>query len=58
MKELSDEKAKELIGGSAPTSSCAYNIGVSAAIGGLFGGAGALVGAIAAATGPSCLGLW
>jgi ribosomal protein S9 len=58
MKQLSEEKAKELIGGTTPVGQCAYNIGVSASLGGLFGGAGALVGAIAAATGPSCLALW
>ncbi|MFC0513123.1 hypothetical protein ACFFGT_02890 [Mucilaginibacter angelicae] len=55
MKDLSDAKANELRGGSA---SCGYNIVVSATVGGLFGGAGAAVGAIAAATGPSCLGWW
>lgn len=58
MKQLSDEKAKELTGGKALIGQCAYNIGISASLGGLFGGAGALVGAIAAATGPSCLALW
>jgi hypothetical protein len=55
MKNLSDEVAEELKGG---VSQCAYNIGFSAAVGGLFGGAGAVIGAITAATGPSCLGLW
>ena len=55
MKELKDEEAKCLRGGS---SNCAYNIGISASLGGLFGGAGALIGAAVAATGPSCLGLW
>jgi hypothetical protein len=55
MKELSDSAAEKLRGG---TSTCGYNIAVSASFGGLFGGAGALVGAVAAATGPSCLGWW
>jgi len=58
MKDLSIEKANELRGGAAAASNCAYNIVVSASLGGLFGGAGAVVGAIAAATGPSCLALW
>jgi len=56
MKELSDAEARELKGGTA--SSCGYNIAVSATVGGLFGGAGAAVGAVLAATGPSCLGWW
>jgi hypothetical protein len=55
MKDLSDADAKELKGGS---SSCGYNIAMSATVGGLFGGAGAAVGAVLAATGPSCLGWW
>ena len=56
MKELSDAQAKQLTGGTSP--SCGYNIVVSATVGGLFGGAGAAIGAIVAATGPSCLGWW
>jgi hypothetical protein len=55
MKNLTDEIADELEGG---VSQCAYNIVVSASIGGMFSGAGALVGAALAATGPSCMGLW
>jgi len=55
MNELKDSEADELKGG---VSQCAYNIGVSASFGGLFGGAGAVIGAVAAATGPSCLGWW
>jgi hypothetical protein len=58
MKDLTDEQANELKGGAASAMSCGYNIVVSASLGGLFGGAGAVVGAVAAATGPSCLGLW
>lgn len=57
MKNMSDEEAAQLKGGSA-SSSCGYNIAVSATVGGLFGGAGAIIGAIAAATGPSCLAIW
>jgi hypothetical protein len=53
MKDLSDAEAKELKGGA-----CGYNIVVSATVGGLFGGAGAAIGAVLAATGPSCLALW
>lgn len=55
MKNLTDAEADELKGG---VSQCAYNIGISASLGGLFGGAGAVIGAVAAATGPSCLGWW
>ncbi|MES2108760.1 MAG: hypothetical protein V4577_08440 [Bacteroidota bacterium] len=55
MKNLTDNEASELKGG---LSQCGYNIVVSASVGGLFGGAGSIVGAVAAATGPSCLGWW
>ncbi|MCC8407727.1 hypothetical protein LJ707_02220 [Mucilaginibacter sp. UR6-1] len=55
MKELSDAQAKQMIGGAT---SCGYHIVVSATVGGLFGGAGAAIGAVIAATGPSCLGWW
>ena len=55
MKDLTNEQAAGLKGG---VSQCAYNIGISASFGGLFGGAGAVIGAVAAATGPSCLGWW
>jgi hypothetical protein len=58
MKDLSDEKANAIKGGVAAGSDCGYNIAVSATVGGLFGGAGAVIGAITAATGPSCLGWW
>ena len=51
MKDLSIAEAEELNGGA---SQCATNI----AFGGLFGGAGAVIGAVAAATGPACLGWW
>lgn len=55
MKDLSDPQADERCGG---VGQCAYNVVVSASVGGLFGGAGAVIGAITAATGPSCLGWW
>jgi len=55
MKDLTDSQADDLKGG---ISTCGYNIVASASFGGLFGGAGAVIGAIAAATGPSCLGWW
>jgi hypothetical protein len=57
MKSMSDEQADALQAGSA-AGNCTYNILVSASLGGLFGGAGAVIGAVAAATGPSCLALW
>lgn len=57
MKNLSDEKADDLKGGMA-ASSCGYQIVSSAVVGGLFGGAGAIIGAVAAATGPGCLAIW
>jgi len=57
MKNISDEAADELTGGSAGNQ-CAYQIISSAVVGGLFGGAGVIIGAVAAATGPGCLALW
>lgn len=55
MKDLSDEEADAFLGGA---SHCATRIAFSASFGGLFGGAGAIIGAVAAATGPGCLGWW
>lgn len=55
MKNLTDSAADELRAG---LSTCGYNIVASATLGGIFGGAGALIGAVAAATGPSCLAWW
>jgi hypothetical protein len=55
MNDLSQIEAKELTGGAGQ---CATNIAFAASLGGLFGGAGAVIGAVAAATGPACLGLW
>lgn len=57
MTELTDDQADEIKAGSA-SGNCGYNILMSASLGGLFGGAGAVIGAVAAATGPSCLNLW
>ena len=57
MKDISDEAADQLKGGLA-VNQCAYQIASSAVVGGLFGGAGAIIGAVAAATGPGCLSLW
>jgi hypothetical protein len=55
MKDLSQFEADELKGGA---SHCATQIAFGASFGGLFSGAGALIGAAIAATGPACLGLW
>jgi len=57
MKDLTNLSADQLKGGSAGNQ-CAYQIASSAVLGGLFGGAGAVIGAVAAATGPGCLSLW
>ena len=57
MTQLTDDQADEIKAGSA-SGNCGYNILMSASLGGLFGGAGAVIGAVAAATGPSCLQLW
>ena len=56
MNDISDESADDLKGGLA--AGCGYQIVSSAVVGGLFGGAGAIIGAVAAATGPGCLGFW
>ncbi|RVT99734.1 hypothetical protein EOD41_14920 [Mucilaginibacter limnophilus] len=59
MKELTDEDAGKLTGGdAAPKAACAAAIAFNASLGGLFGGAGAVLGAAVAATGPACLGWW
>jgi len=57
MKHLTDDDAEQITAGSS-AGNCTYNILASATLGGLFGGAGAVIGAVAAATGPSCLALW
>jgi hypothetical protein len=57
MKDLSIDAAENLTGGTS-VNQCGYQIVSSAVVGGLFGGAGAIIGAIAAATGPGCLSLW
>jgi hypothetical protein len=58
MKDLSDDVAQQLKGGMSSVSQCSYQIVSSAVLGGLIGGAGAIVGAVVAATGPGCLSLW
>lgn len=55
MKDLSNDEAADLKGG---VSHCLTTVVFSASLGGLFGGAGSVIGAVAAATGPACLGLW
>jgi hypothetical protein len=55
MKDLNDEEANGLRAG---VNQCLTNVVFSASAGGLFGGVGAIVGGVAAATGPSCLGWW
>lgn len=55
MKRLTIEKMAQLEAGST---TCAKSMTFSAMAGGLFGPAGAFVGATIAATGPSCLGWW
>lgn len=54
MSELTDLEISKLEGGS----NCAASIVFSASFGGLFGGAGAVIFGLAAATGPNCLQLW
>lgn len=56
IQKLEDADAAEMKGGVA--GACITQIAFGASFGGLFGGAGALIGAAAAATGPACLGLW
>ncbi|MES3016638.1 MAG: hypothetical protein V4721_02615 [Bacteroidota bacterium] len=52
---MSDQEL-DLLPGAA--GDCVTSIVATAAVGGLFGGVGALLGAAAAATGPNCLGWW
>lgn len=56
MRKFTMEEMEDLAGGTS--ADCAVSIGLSAAIGGFFGGVGTLVGAAIAATGPSCAGWW
>jgi|GEM_PF-1383100 len=59
MKDLSEEKSALIRGGTFQSmADCGYNIAMSAAVGGLFSGAGAVIGAAVAASGPSCMGWW
>ena len=55
MRPMSDDELGSLAGG---VDQCAASIALTASVGSLFGGAGAIVGAVAAATGPNCLGWW
>lgn len=55
MRVLSDDELEQLPGGSGE---CLTSIVMSAAVGGIFGGVGAIIGAAAAASGPACLGWW
>lgn len=52
---MSDEELEHLSG---EAGQCLTSIVATAAVGGLFGGVGAIVGAAAAASGPNCLGWW
>ena len=54
--KLEDSDADQIKGGVA--GACITHIAFGASVGGLFGGVGAIVGAVAAASGPACLGLW
>lgn len=55
MRTMSDEELDELTGAA---DDCLTSIAYTAAVGGLFGGVGAIIGATAAATGPNCLAWW
>lgn len=55
MRVMSDEELDQLPGAA---NDCLTSIAFTAAVGGLFGGVGAIVGAATAATGPNCLGWW
>ncbi|MEO5912093.1 MAG: hypothetical protein ABIP95_14475 [Pelobium sp.] len=55
MKELTEKEMKEIYFGDKE---CAKAIAIGGILGGVFGGAGALIGGAIAATGPDCLGWW
>ncbi len=55
MKVMSDEELDQLSGAAGD---CLTSVVTTAAVGGLFGGVGAIIGAAAAATGPNCLAWW
>lgn len=55
MKVISDEELDQLSGAAGD---CLTSVALSASIGGLFGGVGAIVGAAIAVTGPSCYEIW
>lgn len=55
MRIMSDEELDQLPGAAGD---CVTSIAYTAAVGSLFGGVGAILGAAAAATGPNCLAWW
>ncbi len=55
MRVMSDEELDQLPGAAGD---CLTSVVTTAAVGGLFGGVGAILGAAAAATGPNCLEWW
>ena len=55
MEMLTLEQLEEITFGDKE---CAKTIAVAGIIGGFFGGAGAIIGGVIAATGPDCLGWW
>lgn len=55
MRAMSDEELEQLPGAAGD---CLTSIALTASVGGLFGGVGAIIGAAAAASGPNCLGWW
>lgn len=55
MIELTEKEMEEIHFGDKE---CAKAIAIGGILGGVFGGAGALIGGAIAATGPDCLGWW
>lgn len=55
MKEILDDEAADLTGGAGK---CVTSIAFGMTFGSLFGGAGAIIGGLAAAAGPGCLNLF
>ena len=55
MRPMSDEELDVLPGG---VDQCLASIALTASVGSLFGGVGAVVGAVVAGTGPNCLAWW
>lgn len=52
---MSDEELDQLPGAAGD---CLTSVALSASVGGLFGGVGAIIGAAVAVTGPNCYALW